>query len=157
MILPTDASRRCPERPVRPERRRERRHRAVPFALSLAALSFVTVVHAALDEPTSRGGIGAMSTVQIMDDAGFDQPIPAAEMLVPDGVFFHCASALLRSNLWAPRPADEPRPVPSTGAMLAALTDGEIDGQRYDAELPARQRGCALLVSRSVNSRTKPL
>jgi hypothetical protein len=38
-----------------------------------------------LDEPTSRGGIGAMRTVQIMDEAGFGRPIPAATLLIPEG------------------------------------------------------------------------
>jgi uncharacterized protein len=50
--------------------------------------------------------------------------------------FFQCARALRRAGLWdaANRPA-----VPSAGAMLAALTDGGIDGAAYDRELPGRQ------------------
>lgn len=55
-------------------------------------------------------------------------------------VFFQCARAMQRSQLWASRPADTPRPVPTPGAILAALTAGEFDGQTYDRELPARQR-----------------
>jgi predicted pyridoxine 5'-phosphate oxidase superfamily flavin-nucleotide-binding protein len=54
-------------------------------------------------------------------------------------VFFQCARAMQRSQLWAPRQADAPRPVPTPGAVLAALTAGEFDGQSYDRELPARQ------------------
>lgn len=30
--------------------------------------------------------------------------------------------------------------VPTAGQMLAALTDGEVGGEPYDRELPARQR-----------------
>lgn len=55
-------------------------------------------------------------------------------------VFFQCARAMQRSQLWAPRQADAPRPVPTPGAILAALTAGEFDGPTYDRELPARQR-----------------
>ena len=55
-------------------------------------------------------------------------------------VFFQCARAILRSRLWEPRAADAPRPVPTAGAILDALTDGRIDGPAYDAGLPARQR-----------------
>ncbi|HWI81104.1 pyridoxamine 5'-phosphate oxidase family protein [Ramlibacter sp.] len=52
-------------------------------------------------------------------------------------VFFQCARAIQRAKLWqsAPLPA-----VPSAGAVLEALTEGAIDGRRYDQELPARQR-----------------
>ncbi|WP_227494396.1 pyridoxamine 5'-phosphate oxidase family protein [Ramlibacter pallidus] len=54
-------------------------------------------------------------------------------------VFFQCARAMQRSQLWTGgrvRPAG----VPSPGEMLQALTAGGIDGERYDQELPARQR-----------------
>ena len=34
-----------------------------------------------------------------------------------------------------------PQGVPTAGDFLQALSDGSIDGGRYDAELPARQRG----------------
>jgi uncharacterized protein len=61
-----------------------------------------------------------------------------------DTVYFQCARAIQRSQLWAARPAQAPRPVPSAGAVLQALTqsaEGDaIDGAKYDAELPARQR-----------------
>lgn len=57
-----------------------------------------------------------------------------------DEVFFQCARAIVRSNLWAPLAADAARPVPSPGAMLAALSDDEIGGAAYDAGLVERQR-----------------
>jgi uncharacterized protein len=55
-----------------------------------------------------------------------------------DAVFFQCARAMQRSRLWSgtARPAD----VPTAGEMLQALTEGGIDGERYDQELPSRQR-----------------
>jgi uncharacterized protein len=53
-------------------------------------------------------------------------------------VFFHCARAVLRSKLWQGAMQDNSA-APSAGAMLAALTEGAIDGARYDRDLPARQ------------------
>jgi uncharacterized protein len=55
-----------------------------------------------------------------------------------DAVFFQCARAIHRSRLWQAAPLQ--RTVPTPGAILAALTDSAIDGQKYDAELPARHR-----------------
>jgi PPOX class probable FMN-dependent enzyme len=56
-----------------------------------------------------------------------------------DTVFFQCARAIARSRLWQPVPVETKSTVPSAGAMLAALTDSQIDGEKYDRELPARQ------------------
>lgn len=55
-------------------------------------------------------------------------------------VFFQCARAIARSNLWQPVPPGAPRPVPTPGTMLEALSAAAIDGAAYDRELPERQR-----------------
>jgi uncharacterized protein len=55
-----------------------------------------------------------------------------------DTVFFQCARAIQRSKLWQ-APAAQ-RTIPTAGAVLEALTGAGIDGAKYDAELPARQR-----------------
>jgi PPOX class probable FMN-dependent enzyme len=55
-------------------------------------------------------------------------------------VFFQCARALQRSRLWEPVLSGAPRPVPTTGAILEALSAGAIDGEGYDRDLPRRQR-----------------
>lgn len=52
-------------------------------------------------------------------------------------VYFQCARAVQRAGLWQP---GEPARVPSPGAILQALSDGEVDAVGYDAALPARQR-----------------
>ena len=54
-----------------------------------------------------------------------------------EAVYFQCSRAIVRSALWtAPhRPRES---LPSPGAILAALTKNEIDGQAYDRDLPAR-------------------
>lgn len=53
-------------------------------------------------------------------------------------VFFQCSRAIHRSGLWNPAPDREKIPVPSPGNILSALTDAEIDGEKYDRELPER-------------------
>lgn len=55
-----------------------------------------------------------------------------------ESVFFQCARAILRSKLW--EPTTERPDVPSAGAILAALTNEEIDAGKYDREAPARQQ-----------------
>jgi PPOX class probable FMN-dependent enzyme len=54
-----------------------------------------------------------------------------------DTVYFQCARAILRSQLWTAPPAHG---LPSAGQILSVLSEGAIDGQAYDATLPARQK-----------------
>jgi uncharacterized protein len=68
------------------------------------------------------------------------QPPKCVLEIAVDEAYFQCARAIVRSNLWAPVAADATRPVPSPGAMLAALTDEEVGGASYDAGLQERQR-----------------
>ena len=55
-------------------------------------------------------------------------------------VFFQCARAIQRSGLWTPAPSRASLELPTAGAILAELTDAAIDGEKYDRELPQRQR-----------------
>lgn len=57
-----------------------------------------------------------------------------------EAVFFQCARAILRSKLWQSVPEETRKNIPSAGAILSALTDSQIDGDKYDRELPVRQR-----------------
>jgi PPOX class probable FMN-dependent enzyme len=56
-----------------------------------------------------------------------------------DKVFFQCGRSILRSRLWHVEEHATAR-VPTPGAVLAALTQGGIDGDTYDRSLPQRQR-----------------
>jgi PPOX class probable FMN-dependent enzyme len=55
-----------------------------------------------------------------------------------ESVFFQCSRALIRSELWNPERHIDRKALPSTGEMLAAVTDQRIDGETYDRELPPR-------------------
>jgi len=57
-----------------------------------------------------------------------------------ESVFFQCARAVLRSHLWDAAASLRDARLPSPGIILADLTHNSIDGEKYDAELPARQR-----------------
>ncbi len=67
------------------------------------------------------------------------QPKCVIEIAV-ESVYFQCARAIQRSRLWEPTAPGAPRPVPTPGAILSAITQGGFDGVAYDSELPARQR-----------------
>ncbi|URD38621.1 pyridoxamine 5'-phosphate oxidase family protein [Methylobacterium tardum] len=53
-------------------------------------------------------------------------------------IYFQCARAIIRAVLWDPEARVDAASLPTPGAILAALTAGEVGGQRYDAEWPER-------------------
>jgi hypothetical protein len=54
-------------------------------------------------------------------------------------VFFQCARAIKRSELWQSASRSGHAALPSPGQILQALSGEHFDGARYDAELQPRQ------------------
>lgn len=57
-----------------------------------------------------------------------------------DEVYFQCARALIRSDLWALGARGRPDGIPTAGQMTAEASNGTEGGAAYDAALPERQR-----------------
>jgi PPOX class probable FMN-dependent enzyme len=55
-------------------------------------------------------------------------------------VYTQCPKALIRSHLWDPDRHRDPSELPSVGQIMEAITNGEFDGQAYDASYPERVR-----------------
>jgi PPOX class probable FMN-dependent enzyme len=53
-------------------------------------------------------------------------------------VYFHCSKALVRSKLWDPATWPERSELPTAGAILQEITNGDFDGVAYDCEMPTR-------------------
>lgn len=69
--------------------------------------------------------------------------VPRSVIVVAvDAVYFQCARAVIRADLWNPAAHADPKSLPSPGEMLAAQTaarpDGGIDAAAYDEEWPGR-------------------
>jgi len=66
--------------------------------------------------------------------------VPASVLVISvTSVFFQCARAIKRSELWNPAKHIDRAAVPSPGTILQTLSGGSIDGCAYDAELQPRQ------------------
>jgi predicted pyridoxine 5'-phosphate oxidase superfamily flavin-nucleotide-binding protein len=55
-----------------------------------------------------------------------------------DRVYFQCPKAFVRSRLWDPKTHITRDALPSSGEILACLSNGGIDGAAYDAAYPKR-------------------
>src|SRR3954454_3319089 len=58
-----------------------------------------------------------------------------------DRVFFQCAKAIMRSKLWDPASKIERSTLPTSGKILAEITNGKIEGAERDCAATERQRG----------------
>jgi uncharacterized protein len=52
--------------------------------------------------------------------------------------FTHCPKALLRSDLWNPERHVDGSELPTSGAILRAVADADLDAETYDRERDAR-------------------
>ena len=53
-------------------------------------------------------------------------------------VFFQCAKAIVRSKLWDPSIQVARASLPSSGAILAEITEGQLDADEHDRLAPER-------------------
>jgi PPOX class probable FMN-dependent enzyme len=52
--------------------------------------------------------------------------------------YFQCPKAIVRSKLWDPASKVDRATLPTSGSILAAISDGKIGGPEHDRAYPAR-------------------
>jgi PPOX class probable FMN-dependent enzyme len=57
-----------------------------------------------------------------------------------DELYFQCARAIIRSELWNPARHLDPKTLPTPGEILAAMTDNQVGGPAYDQAWPERAK-----------------
>jgi PPOX class probable FMN-dependent enzyme len=57
-----------------------------------------------------------------------------AIVITVEAAYFQCARAVMRSDLWDPNRFVDTASLPTPGAMLARLSDGDVGGRDYDDE-----------------------
>jgi PPOX class probable FMN-dependent enzyme len=66
---------------------------------------------------------------------------PRSVMVITvDAVYFQCARAIHRSDLWNPARHADPKSLPTPGSILAAVSANRIGGESYDREWPERAK-----------------
>jgi len=55
-------------------------------------------------------------------------------------IYFQCARAIVRSDLWNPDKRVDPRTLPTPGQILAEMSENRVGGEQYDREWPERAR-----------------
>ena len=78
---------------------------------------------------------------ELMHSFAVNGKLPRCVLIVHvESIYFHCAKAVMRSKLWDAASRVDRKSLPSTGAILAELSNGKAGGEQYDRELPERHR-----------------
>ncbi|MCA0276546.1 MAG: pyridoxamine 5'-phosphate oxidase family protein [Proteobacteria bacterium] len=68
------------------------------------------------------------------------KPARSVTVVKVDSVYFQCARAIVRSELWNPERHVDPKSLPTPGQILAVTSRANIDGEAYDREWPERAK-----------------
>src|SRR3546814_3721012 len=66
------------------------------------------------------------------------KPPRSVIVVAVEKVFFQCARAIIRSELWNPARHVDPKSLPTPGQILAALSEHRVGGESNDREWPER-------------------
>jgi hypothetical protein len=61
-------------------------------------------------------------------------------VMTVDEIYFQCARAIVRSDLWNPDKRVDPQSLPTPGQILAKMSENKVGGEQYDREWPERAR-----------------
>jgi len=61
-------------------------------------------------------------------------------VMTVDDIYFQCARAIVRSDLWNSDKRVDPRTLPTPGQILAVMSEHRVGGEQYDREWPERAR-----------------
>jgi len=97
--------------------------------------------------PGSGTTLRVNGRAEISADAGLcasfavdGQPPRSVTVIAVDTVYFQCARAIHRSDLWNPARHVDPKSLPTPGRILAAASRDSIDADSYDRAWPARAK-----------------
>jgi len=76
---------------------------------------------------------------ELMQSFAVNGKLPRSVTIVHiESIYFHCSKAIVRSKLWDESTKIDRKSLPSTGTIVAELSQGRLGGEAYDRALPER-------------------
>lgn len=76
---------------------------------------------------------------ELMQSFAVNGKLPRCVLIIHiETIYFHCAKAIVRSKLWDESTRIDRKSLPSTGTIIAELSEGKLGGEKYDREAPER-------------------
>ena len=77
-------------------------------------------------------------------------------IMTVDEIYFQCARAIVRSDLWNPDKRVDPKTLPTPGQILADMSENLVGGEDYDRGLRSEERRVGKECERLCRSRWSP-
>jgi uncharacterized protein len=88
-----------------------------------------------------NGRAGLSTSPDLLQSFAVDGQAPRSVIVIQvESVYFQCARAIIRSDLWNPAHHVDPASLPTAGQILAALSACRLGGDDYDKAWPERAR-----------------
>jgi PPOX class probable FMN-dependent enzyme len=72
---------------------------------------------------------------ELMKSFAVNGKLPRCVLIVHiESIYFHCSKAIVRSKLWDASTQVDRKSLPSTGSIIAELSQGKLGGESYDRE-----------------------
>jgi PPOX class probable FMN-dependent enzyme len=76
---------------------------------------------------------------ELMQSFAVNGKLPRCMLIVHiESIYFHCSKAIVRSKLWDAETKIDRKSLPSTGTIVAELSQGKLGGEAYDRAMPER-------------------
>ena len=76
---------------------------------------------------------------ELMASFAINGKLPRCVLIVHiESVYFHCSKAIMRSKLWDEATKIDRKSLPSTGSIIAEVSQGRLGGEAYDRAAPER-------------------
>jgi PPOX class probable FMN-dependent enzyme len=76
---------------------------------------------------------------ELMQSFAVNGKLPRCVLIVHvETAYFHCSKAIVRSKLWDAETKIDRKSLPSTGTIVAELSQGKLGGEKYDREAPEK-------------------
>jgi uncharacterized protein len=77
----------------------------------------------------------------LLESFGVDGKTPRTVIVMTvEDIYFQCARAIVRSDLWNPDKRVDPKTLPTPGQILAEMSENRVGGGEYDRAWPERAR-----------------
>jgi PPOX class probable FMN-dependent enzyme len=127
------------ERTLMPDRRGNNRIDSLRNIVRDPRVALLFLIPGVSETMRVNGRAAISRDPELIESFNVDGKAPRCVIVVTvERAYFQCAKAIVRSKLWDPATRIERSKLPSTGAMVAALTKGKVDPEAYDREAPAR-------------------
>jgi PPOX class probable FMN-dependent enzyme len=78
---------------------------------------------------------------ELLESFAVTEKAPRTVIVMEVGeIYFQCARAIVRSDLWNPDKRIDPRTLPTPGDILAEMSEQRVGGTEYDRAWPERAR-----------------